>query len=186
MHINDLIKQKSYEHIVYILRRHPITFVPILATFFILFLIPVALFFVGDAIIPAFTSRPAAFPVFILLMSGYYLSMLALFLTQFVDFYLDIWIVTNDRIIDMEQFGLFARTTSELDLFRIQDASTDITGFFATVFNYGNVTVKTASDNKSIVFRNIKNPNAVREDLIKLSHEDRKYHFSVKESRITE
>lgn len=178
MHIQTLIKQKSYEHIVHVLRRHPLTFLPTLATFIILMLIPVALFFVAESIITNFVARPAAYPTFIIIMSGYYLCMLVLFFTQFVDFYLDMWIVTNDRIIDIEQFGLFARTTSELDLFRIQDATTDVKGVFATIFNYGNVTIKTASDNKSIVFRNIANPNKIREELIQLSHEDRKYHYN--------
>jgi len=100
-----------------------------------------------------------------------------LFFTQFIDYYLDLWVVTNDRIIDIEQFGLFSRITSELDLFRIQDVSSDITGLFSTMFNYGDVIVKTASNNQSIIFRNVSDPNTIRENLIKLSHEDRKYHY---------
>jgi len=177
MKIPELIKQKSYERIVYTLRRHPITFLPILGLFIILMLVPVGLYLIANAIIPNFTANEAAYPAFILTMSGYCISVLVLFFTQFIDYYLDLWVVTNDRIIDIEQFGLFSRITSELDLFRIHDVSSDITGLFSTMFNYGDVIVKTASNNQSIIFRNVSDPNTIRENLIKLSHEDRKYHY---------
>ena len=61
--------------------------------------------------------------------------------------------MTNDRIVDIEQHGLFSRTISEVDLFRIQDVTVDIHGIIATLLNYGNLTVKTASDNIHIIHR---------------------------------
>ena len=36
------------------------------------------------------------------------------------------WIITNDRILDIEQHGLFARTVSELRLHRVQDVTAEI------------------------------------------------------------
>lgn len=178
MHIEELIKQKSYERIVYVLRRHPITFIPILVVFIILLLVPVALGFLATTLFPEIVASPTYGTLLILLASAYTIAIFVFFFAQFIDFYLDIWIVTNDRIIDVEQFGLFARTISELDLFRIQDVTTDVHGFFATIFKFGVVTIKTASSNKNIVFKNIPDPNTIRENLIRLSHEDRKYHYN--------
>lgn len=126
---------------------------------------------------PGFLVGEISLPLSVLLASVFYLSIYLFFYGQFIDFYLDLWIVTNDRIVDIEQFGLFARTISEADLFRIQDVTAEVRGVFATVFNFGNVHVKTASHNQEIVFRNVPNPNQIRERLIKLSDEDRKYHF---------
>lgn len=178
MQISHLIKQKSYEKIEYLLRRHPITFIPILFLFITLSLLPVALYFLLSSIYPQLLTGEISFPLLTLFASLYYLSIYLFFYAQFIDFYLDLWIVTNDRVIDIEQFGLFSRTTSELDLYRIQDVSVDVTGFFPTIFKYGNIHIKTASMNSDIVFRNVPNPNQVRQGLIQLSEQDLKYHHT--------
>ncbi len=125
---------------------------------------------------PIILSNPILFPLSVLAGSLYALSSLLLFYTSFIDFYLDISIVTNDRIIDIEQSGLFSRRISELDLFRIQDVTSQEQGVLSTFLDYGTVTVKTASNNSHIVFFNVPQPNEVRDELIRLSHEDRKYH----------
>lgn len=177
MHLSSLIKQKSYERVVYVLRRHWITFAPIALLFLTLLAVPAAVYAMITYLFPPLLSGASLFPLAVMLGSAYYLSAYLFFYAQFVDYYLDLWIVTNDRIVDIEQFGLFSRTISELDLFQIQDVTTDVHGFFATVFHYGDVSVKTASANISIVFRNVPNPNKIREHLVRLSDEDRKYHF---------
>lgn len=176
MDISHLIKQKSYERVVYILRRHWITFIPKAVLFVVLLLIPIALWLLLANLFPQILEGAVFYSLLVLLGSAYYLGVLLFFYTEFIIFYLDMWVVTNDRIVDVEQLGLFARTVSELDLFRIQDVTTDVRGFFATLFNYGIVEIKTASTNVNIVFRDISRPNTVREELIQLSHEDRKYH----------
>lgn len=176
MNINYLIKQKSYEKIEFLLRRHPITFVPIAFLFIILMLIPVAIYFLINNLYPHLLEGAIFMPISVLFASIYYLSVYLFFYAQFIDFYLDMWIVTNDRIVDIEQHGLFSRTISEVDLFRIQDVTVDVHGFFPTIFHFGNVTVKTASDNIHIIFYNVEHPNKIRQTLIQLSDEDAKHH----------
>jgi membrane protein YdbS with pleckstrin-like domain len=178
MHIGHLIRQKSYEKIEYVLHRHPITFVPILFLFLVLLSVPVFVYFMIAYLYPVLFTGDMIFPLAVLLACTYYLGIYLFFYAQFIDYYLDIWVVTNDRIVDIEQLGLFSRTISEVDLFRIQDVTTDVHGFFATIFHYGNVSIKTASANINIVFRNVSHPNKIRESLIHLSHEDRKYHYT--------
>ena len=178
MHITHLIKQKGYEKIEFLLRRHPFTFIPIAFLFIVLMLIPGAAYFLINNLFPAIINGEIFFPLAVILASIYYLSVYLFFYAQFIDFYLDLWIVTNDRIVDIEQHGLFSRTISEVDLFRIQDVTVDIHGIIATLLNYGNLTVKTASDNIHIIFYNIPNPNEVRQALVQLSEEDRKHHHN--------
>ncbi len=177
MRVEHLIKQKSYEKIVHVLHRHPITFLPQIALFLVLVAIPLVVYAMIDYLFPALFQNDAVFASAVLAGSAYYLSILLFFYMQFIVFYLDMWVVTNDRIVDVEQLGLFSRTISELDLFRIQDVTTDVHGVFATFFKYGTVTIKTASNNIHIVFYDVAKPNKLREQLIQLSHEDRKYHY---------
>lgn len=177
MTVRELIRQKSYEHIVYVLRRHWFTFVMEVIFMVLLFFVPIVVWYLISSIYPGFFNAESWRILGILGGSIYYLATLMFLFTHFIDFYLDVWIVTNDRIIDMEQFGLFSRTISELDLFQIQDATTEVDGFLATMFNYGDVIIKTASNNSSIVFRKVPDPNMVRRRLIELSHDDRQYHM---------
>lgn len=172
----DIIKQKPYEHIKYLLHRHPLTFIPTVILFTVLAAVPVIVYFMINTLFPAFLQSEPAYPLMVLLGSVYYLSLYLFFYAQFVDYYLDIWVVTNDRTIDIEQHGLFHRTITELDLFRIQDVTTQVNGLFKTIFNYGDVVVKTASSTSNIVFYNVPAPNQIREDLIRLADEDRKFH----------
>lgn len=178
MNLAHFIKQKPYEHIVYVLRRHPITFIPTLVLFVILLAIPPLFYIAVQSLWPTLLQGDVTYPVLILIASGYYLFVYIFFFTNFIDYYLDIWIVTNDRIIDIEQFGLFSRTISELDLFRIQDVTTDVHGVLPTFFEYGDVTVKTASSNVGLIFRQVARPDTIRHELLRLSHEDRKYHYA--------
>jgi membrane protein YdbS with pleckstrin-like domain len=176
MRLSSLIRQKPYEHVEHLLRRHPLTFVPAIALFLFLLTSPFIFSFIVQQLFPAILESDIGFPLLVLASAAYELLVILFFYTQFTDYYLDLWVVTNDRIIDIEQFGLFSRTISEVDLFRLQDVTTDVHGVFATFFNYGTVTVTTASENTSIIFRNVPDPNTVRNELIRLSHEDQKFH----------
>ncbi|PLX28304.1 hypothetical protein C0581_02845 [Candidatus Parcubacteria bacterium] len=178
MGVSDIIKQKHYEKVLFVLHRHPITFVPILFLFLVLMLVPIAVYLLIENIFPSILSGSILYPLAVLLGSVYYLSIYLFFYVQFIDFYLDMWIVTNDRIVDIEQHNLFHRVITELDLYRIQDVTAQVQGIFSTLFKYGNVTVKTASTTSNIVFKNVPNPNFIREQLIKLADEDRKFHYS--------
>lgn len=178
MFLFNVIKQKPYEKIEYLLHRHPITFIHIVFLFLILMAMPAGVYFLITSLYPLLLDNQIYFCLAVLFASVYYLSIYLFFYGYFLDFYLDMWVVTNDRIIDIVQNGLFSRTVSELDLYRVQDVTVDVKGIFATLFNYGNVTVKTASDNVDIIFRNISDPNDVRQALIALSENDRKFHHN--------
>lgn len=176
MNVSYLIKQKPYEKVKYVVRRHIFTFIPQILLFTILGIMPFGIYVMIKSMFPTLLSTEQMYAVGVLLGSIYYLCILLFFFTSFVDFYLDVWIVTNDRIIDIEQFGLFSRTISELELFRIQDVTTEVHGMFATIFKYGDVMVQTASTNINIKFHNIPDPNIIRQNLLELAHEDYKYH----------
>jgi len=157
-------------------RRHFITYVPTLLLFTTLLLVPVALYFLIQSIFPFLLTNSITYPLVILMASIYYLSIMLFFYTSFIEFYLDLHIVTNDRMIDIEQMTLFARKIAEVDLYKIQDASSEIKGLFATLFKYGNVEIQTAGSVPKFTMHNVPHPHKLRRLLLDLAAEDKKYH----------
>ncbi|KKT32200.1 MAG: hypothetical protein UW19_C0028G0006 [Candidatus Moranbacteria bacterium GW2011_GWF2_44_10] len=86
------------------------------------------------------------------------------FFIMWLDFYLDAWIVTDERIINIEQRGFFTRKISELKLTKIQDA---------TLLNYGNIHVQTAGEKEHFVFIQIPDPNYVKSVIVELQEKER-------------
>lgn len=176
MNLSRLVHPKSYEHLVFATRRHPITFVPYVLWFIVLLSIPAALYFVLSSMINPLLEGSISRPLLVLLASAYYLSVALFFYSYFITFHLDLWIVTNDRLLDIEQKTLFSRTIAEVDLYQIQDVTSEIKGFFPSLFNYGNVILQTAAAIPRFTFKNVANPNNIREQILDLSAEDKKYH----------
>lgn len=177
MHIEHLIKQKSYEKPAYILRRHAFIFLKDIALFVLLAAIPYALFRVVFDMYPWLLAHTLAYPVIVLVASLYYLSIWLFFFGHFLDYYLDLWIVTNDRIMNIEQQGLFGRTIAELDLWKIQDVTSEVKGMVPTFLNYGNVFIQTAGEQKRFVFEQVPNPHEIRKRIVDLIEDDRKFHL---------
>lgn len=88
-----------------------------------------------------------------------------------IDYYFDVWIVTTERIINIEQRGLFVRHMSELNLAQVQDVTTEVKGIIPTIFNYGDVYIQTAAETERFVFRQIGDPYRVKDMVIRLSRE---------------
>lgn len=85
-----------------------------------------------------------------------------------IDYYLDVWIITDKRIVNIEQKGLFSRFISELELEKIQDISTDVRGVIPTFLNYGDLQVQTAAEKEKFLFHNIPDPYSVKDMIMKL------------------
>lgn len=79
-----------------------------------------------------------------------------------VDYHLDVWVITSGRIINIEQKSLFRREISELDYGHVQDATSEISGIVQTALNYGNVTIQTAGSMGQFEFHNIAEPEKIK------------------------
>lgn len=126
-----------------VMRRHWIVFVAPTAVFLALLLTPPIAFLVGRAYLPAL-ALPAVRPVANFFLALYSLAILAYLLVRWIEYYLDVWVITSERIIDIEQKTLFHREISEMPLDRIQNVTVEIPGFLATVLGFGNVKIQTA------------------------------------------
>ncbi|HPV70665.1 MAG TPA: PH domain-containing protein [Candidatus Magasanikbacteria bacterium] len=176
MSYRQIIRQKPYEKILKLLRRDVITFIPQIFTLVILAGVEVGIYFLIKNLFPGLLLKNSSLAILYLVAFIYTLSIWLFFFTHFVDYFLDLWIVTNDRVIDIHQNGLFSRTIAELDLFRIQDVTSETKGIFGTICNFGNVYVQTAGEQQRFTFYNVPNPHQIREMLIRLADEDRKFH----------
>ena len=89
-----------------------------------------------------------------------------------IDYYFDVWIITSERIINIEQRGLFVRHISEVDFSRIQDITTEVSGFVATILNFGDLLLQTAAETERITFRQVADPNHLKDEIMRLAKRD--------------
>jgi uncharacterized membrane protein YdbT with pleckstrin-like domain len=164
--------QHEDENIILFLRRHWFIF---LGRLFMIIIAIAALLFVYFA----FSSLNHNFTeseFHNLLLFGESLATLFIwnfFFILWLDFYLDAWIVTNERIINIEQRGFFNRDISELKLTKIQDVTSEIIGVIPTLLNYGNIYVQTAGKEERFNFCQIPDPNYVKNVIVQLQEKER-------------
>ena len=60
------------------------------------------------------------------------------------DYYLDMWVVTDLRICNIEQVGLFNRKVASWNMDRVQAVSVSTANFLQTLLHYGTIEIQTA------------------------------------------
>ncbi len=150
------------ERVEIFLRRHWIDLLKIFLFTAGLLVVPVAVIAVAVYSEASFLVDPFWQPVAMLLLSAYLLIVLMLTMTELTDYWLDVWIVTSERIINTEQHGLFNRTVSEVHLEQIQDITSETHGFLETFLTFGDVFIQTAAERERFQFKNIDNPDDVK------------------------
>lgn len=171
--LSAVFRTQAGERIVLVLRRHPFIFLGEAVLILFLMTVPVGGWFVISRSWPSLLDGPVSRPALVLLASAYLILVWHFLIAQFVDYYLDMWVVTNEKILNVEQNSLFSRTVSELEIDKIQDVTSEVKGVVPTLLNYGNVHIQTAGEKERFVFEQIPHPDRVREKILQLA-EDRK------------
>lgn len=83
------------------------------------------------------------------------------------DYFLDVLVVTNKRVINIEQKALFSREIASLRLDKIQDITIDINGVLATFLSFGNMRIQTAGEQEEFLIRFIQNPEVLKNVILK-------------------
>ena len=166
------VQLQQGEHIIRAVRKHwfmllvnlvPFAFLAYLPTLFIPFLHFIA------TVIPH-SGEVATFSIsdnpLVRLFYGLWLIMLwSMAFNTLTRYYLNQWVVTNTRIIDIHQYGYFSREVSSVLLVRVQDVSSDVEGLFGTLLGYGRLTVQSAGEDEHFIMDDIADPQGLR-DLI--------------------
>lgn len=100
------------------------------------------------------------------LSTGWLVILWSLFFVVWTNYYLDVWILTDRKIIDVEQYSLFSRDVSEFRLDRVQNITVEVKGVVATLLKFGTLHVETAGTKKEFVFKNVPNPYSVRDEIM--------------------
>lgn len=69
--------------------------------------------------------------------------------TIWTHYYLDLWIITDRRIIAVDQINFFNRNVAIFRLERLQDIEFSIKGLVQTFFNFGTLSAQTAGHNEA-------------------------------------
>lgn len=162
--------QKSGENILLVVHRH---WFDILTQFIIIaamIIVLIGSYFIIPFIFPEI--QEAVGDNFLLFLETLFLLFIWIgFFIIFIDYYFDVWIVTNERVVNIIQKGLFSRVVSELELENIQDITTDVRGLIPTFLNYGNLFIQTAGERERFIFRNVPNPYAIKDLIMNLQEE---------------
>jgi len=100
--------------------------------------------------------------------SAYLLSVIGYAFIAWLDYYLDLFIITNKRILRVEQLVLFNQRVSETSFQHVQDVSSQVKGFINTLLNIGTVYIETAGERENFSFTYIKDPSAVAATILEL------------------
>lgn len=85
------------------------------------------------------------------------------FVTIFYRYQNDIWLITNQRLVDSTKPTPFNHSVSSASLNNIQDIGIEKKGILATMFDFGNVNCQTASAAGAFVLKGVPKPTEVLE-----------------------
>ncbi|MDP2650466.1 MAG: PH domain-containing protein [bacterium] len=149
------------EHIVAVVRKHWFILLRDSIAVVLIAALPIIL------IIPFAPSIPANPEVITFLTALWLLAIWMMLATIWTNYYLDMWIVTDKRIVNIDQIHLFKRDISTLRIERVQDVKVETHGLFATLLHFGNLQVQTAGPEASFyMIRGIPNPSQVRNAIL--------------------
>lgn len=73
------------------------------------------------------------------------------------------FIITNLRVIDVDQRGFFHKSVAEASYEKIQDVIATIRGIAATLLHYGTVQIQTASSGTALELDHVKDPEGIKD-----------------------
>lgn len=164
-----MIKLIENEHVLRVAHKH--WFMLFTESFFLLLLlaIPFAILFAYETYdLSRFIIVSDAYQdLFIAFTAAWLLLVWIIFFVIWTDYYLDVIVLTDKRLIDIEQRGLFSRSVATLELDKIQDISVEVSGLMPTFLDFGVLTVQTAAMHKEFVVKGIARPYDIKDKIMR-------------------
>ena len=155
------------EKIISVIHRH---WFNILQHFFSMILLSIVLFagfFISPTMVPVLQDKDF-YRLFLFVESTLAVFIFMYSFILWIDYYFDVWIITDIRIVNIEQKGVFVRQVSEMKFERIQDVTTKVGGLIPTILNYGDVIIQTAGERERFHFRMVPDPYAIKDLIMNL------------------
>lgn len=155
---NSFEGQLPDEKIVFLTRKHWFTiFVPLFFAFILVFL-PFAFYFS----INSSELYNSASSIYWFFVSVYFLVLWNLVFYSIMIYLLNTLIITDKRIIENKQQGLFKHTVNELEIEKIQDISVKVFGPVAEFLGFGNIEVQSAGAKAKFYFNRMPRPEEIK------------------------
>ena len=140
-----MITLRDNETILLTLHRHWIIIFARTAFVLLLGAFPLAgIFFAGS--LEQFIRPESAFPFLVFISALWWLVLLLFFFIEWLEYWLDSLIVTDLRIIRINQKSLFWREVSEFMLSRVENITIETPGILGAFFQFGNIAIETAGE----------------------------------------
>ncbi len=150
--------QRQGEEVIYVFRRHILT--SIKGLFFLIFMVAVG--FAPILIWPDNQNMVFIWMGFVmlgLLGLGY----------SYLLWYFSFYILTDQRLRQIRQKGLFRKTVVDLSLENIQSASFGVPGVLGSIFNYGTILIQTGAGD--LVLSMVSHPEKVYNEIENARHD---------------
>ncbi len=157
--------QLENEQIVLLLRRHPVTQLKKILITLVAFFLPIIIFST-----PFFDGLPTKFRVAGVL--GWYMLLITFVLETFLVWFFNVFIITDERIIDVDFLSLIYKNVSSAKIENIEDITVATSGVLASIIDYGTIFIQTAGENPEIEFEEVPQPAKVAKALNELILEE--------------
>lgn len=157
--------QDPEEHVLLLLRKHGVTNLGWAATSLFLLVVP----FLWEWL-PLFVALPMGYQVMLIL--SWYMVVVGYAFEKFLSWYFNVYIVTDERIIDYDFYSLLYKRVSEAKIDRIEDVTYEMGGALMNLFNYGTVFIQTAGELREFDFVAVPKPETVVKLLNELTIEE--------------
>jgi hypothetical protein len=145
----EKIELEPNEAILKVVRKHWFIIVAELFGVIIMLLTPVFILFALIALpteyLPFIIELESHLPIIIYGIIIWTLMALMIGFMIWTHYFLDLWVITDRRIIVIDQLTFFNRKVSSFRLERLQDIKFSVVGIIATFLNFGTIRAQTAS-----------------------------------------
>lgn len=155
--------QEKDEQILLFLRQHPIVNVPWILLALVMLLAPG----IFSTVLSPFLKLPVNFAV--VLSLGWYLITLGFIVERVLIWLFDSFIITDERMIDIDFKSMIFKDINYANLDKIQDVNVRTSGAVYSLLDVGSVFVQTAGEVPEFVFNNVAQPSRVAKLLNELS-----------------
>lgn len=149
--------QNSDEQIILLLRPHIITNLGWFLTTLLAILVPLAAY----TLFPDLSSYISAIPsrFFPVITIVYFLGLALYVLSHLIAWFYNIFLVTNQRVVDIDYDNVMYQDIAITKLQEIEDVHYTQSGFFASLFNYGDIDIQTEANKPNFEAEKVPNPS---------------------------
>lgn len=149
--------QRTGEEVIVLVNQHTWVLMPVVIVWLILLAVTGLSFWYFGA------SRVTSIVVAAVVILGIIYSVYQWYLWQYSNY-----LVTNQRVIKIDQNSMFNRLISEAEIGRIQEISTEISGPIHTLLNFGTVRIQTASTTGRIDLDEVPDPYNLQQEIVRI------------------